>query len=183
MWRASLLALLIGVACGQPSALGSSWSADTGIYGTYDHFGNPPNGAATFLCGIGYDLRYRGRLPLDEIDVALRYPPVFLARVGDVVNTSGTDGWVRDPSMSAVVGGNLAPNPAQLGHASGTIGMICPGGASDLDSMRGAIVRIHWRDSGSDHEEQFAVDRVRGNVKVSVGGLSTDGLPKLEWER
>ena len=68
MWLGRLAAIaLAAAACGPSVLVGSAWNADTGIYGTYDHFGNPPNGPASFICGVGYDLRYRGRVPLIQL--------------------------------------------------------------------------------------------------------------------
>ncbi len=164
--------------------VGSSWNADTGVYGTYDHFGNPPNGPATFLCGVGYDLRYRGTLPLESLDVAVRYPPAFVARVADRIHVDGTDGWVH-PMLAFGVSAlhPVPPDPATLGHVSGSVGTICPGGAADLDALRGATLRVRWRDHGLEHEEDLTVDRIRGKVTIFAGDLSSDGLPRLEWER
>jgi hypothetical protein len=184
VWRASVLAFVLAVACEQPMTNAASWTADTGIYGTYDHFGSPPNGPATFICGIGYDLRYGGSLPLDSIDVAARFPQAFRSRVGDPPEINGPGGWVTAPPVTFTSSAHpTPPRPAALGHASGTLGTICPGSASDLDTMKGTLLRLRWTDRGVDHEEQFVIDRVRGNVKVFADQLSTDGLPRLEWER
>jgi hypothetical protein len=157
----------------------ASWTADTGIYGTTEHFG-----PASYICGVGWDLRYRGALPLDSIDVAVRFPPAFVARVGDPPEVHGPDGWVTAQPVNFTSNEHpTPPRPAVLGHASGTLGTICPGAAADLDAMKGTVIRLRWIDHGVDHEEQFTVDRVRGNVRVSIGDLSGDGLPRLEWQR
>jgi hypothetical protein len=175
--------LVLAVACDQLVPPSASWAADTGIYGTYDHFGNPPNGPAAFICGIGYDLRYRGSLPLESLDVAVRFPAAFRTRVGDPPETNGPDGWVTAPPVTFTSSAHpTPPRPAALGHASGTIGTICPGAASDLDAMKGTMIRLRWTDRSVDHEEQFTVGRVRGNVTVFGDQLSDDGLPRLEWE-
>lgn len=184
LMRLAFLLLFAAAACAPSVVVGSSWNADTGIYGSYDHFGDPPNGRPTFLCGVGYDVRYRGTLPLEALDVAVRYPPDFLARTGAQPLGQGTDGWVR-PLMSSGISTThpTPPDPAALGHASGTVGTICSGGASDLDSLRGTTVRVRWREHGAEHQQDFTVDRIRGNVRVFAGDLSSDGLPRLEWER
>lgn len=179
MWRASLLALIFGLACGQQPMLSASWTADTGIYGTTEHFG-----PASYICGIGWDLRYRGALPLDSIDIAVRFPQAFRTRVGDPPEVNGPDGWVTAPPVTFTSNAHpTPPRPEMLGHASGTLGTICPGAASDLDTMKGTVIRLRWTDHGVGHEAQFTVDRVRGNVTVFADQLSTDGLPRLEWER
>ncbi len=133
---------------------------------------------------MGYDLRYLGALPLESVEVAVRYPPAFRARVRDDEYTSGPDGWVAARPVTFTSSAHpTPPEPAALGHASGTVGTVCPGGATDLPSLQGTIVRVRWRDRGVDHEEQFVVDRIRGKVMVFADQLSSDGLPRLEWER
>jgi hypothetical protein len=175
---------LAAMACGPSVVVASNWSADTGIYGTYDHFGNPPNGPATFICGVGYDMRFRGGLPLDSVEVAVRYPEAFKTRIGDQPNLGGPDGWVTgQPIIFTSSAHPTPPRPEALGHVSGTIGTICPGGAADLDALRGTTLRLRWRDHRVDQEEMFVIDRVRGNLTVFADQLSDDGLPRLEWDR
>ena len=151
------------------------WTADTGIYGTYDHWG-----PQSFICGVGYDLHFRGALPLESVGVALRYAPAFIARAGPAANVSAD--WVEPVELGSS-GSFPVANPATVGHVSGAIGTVCPNGESDLDALRGSVLRVVWRENGVDHAEDLTVERLRGGLRIFSGELSTDGLPRLEWER
>src|SRR6059036_1498549 len=88
-----------------PLVVPADWTADAGIYGTYNHFGNPPSGPPTYLCGV-----------------AIRYPDGFLAHVSPNFQGIAT-GWQR-ASVAATGPGSLS-DAARLGHASGSAGTVC----------------------------------------------------------
>ena len=165
------------VAC-VPSDTSGPWSADTGIYGTYEHFGNPPNGPPSFICGIGYDIRYHGVEAIADLDVVVRYPSAFLGRA---ISSSDLSGWQRATTPAA--GPGSLDEAARLGHASGTAGAVCPSGAVDLETLRGAVLRLSWRSPSGPHEQMFTITDVRGNMRVFGGELSSDGQLRIEWER
>src|SRR2546430_15351524 len=50
------------------------WKVDAGIYGTYNHFGNPLNFPRYYACGIAYELWYSGTDPIADLDVAVLFP-------------------------------------------------------------------------------------------------------------
>ena len=161
-----------------------SWTGETGIYGTYDHFGDPPNGGPTFLCGVAYDLHYGGSEPLDRVDIAVRYPRVY-ADVAAALGAPDSSGWWRPIGLSVSGPGSLA-DAARLGHAAGSAGGICPKGATDLESLRGTVIRVHWTTRVGLHEDYLTVDDIRGDVRFSAGTLTTDGQPRdgqlrIEW--
>jgi len=177
MWRAALAALaLTTVACGASIFPDSQWTIDASIYGTYDHFGNPPNGPGTFICGIAYDLHFRGQTPLDSIDVAVMYPTPFLAIEGT--------GVTRDAARVSVItidGHDVRAAAARSGHSAGAVGGICPHGASDLPALKGTVVHVVWRDRSGDHVQEIAVDRIRDIARQWGGDASTDWQPRFEW--
>jgi hypothetical protein len=161
-----------------------SWTGDSGIYGTYGHFGNPPSGGPTFLCGVAYDLRYGGSEPLDRVDIAVRYPRVY-ADVASALGTPDASGWWHPFGVVVSGPGSLA-DAARLGHAAGSAGGICPHGAADLDSLRGTIIRVLWTTRVGSHDDYLTVDDVRGDVRFSAGTLTADGQPRdgqlrIEW--
>jgi hypothetical protein len=161
-----------------------SWTGDTGIYGTYGHFGNPPNGGPTFLCGVAYDLRYGGSEPLDRVDIAVRYPRVY-AEVASALGAPDASGWWHPFGVVGSGPGSLA-DAARLGHAAGSAGGICPNGPTDLESLRGTIIRVLWTTRVGPHDDYLTVDDVRGDVRFSAGTLTADGQPRdgqlrIEW--
>lgn len=170
--RALLLGVLAIAANACAATPGSAWSIDAGIYGTTRHFG--PVG---FLCGVGYDLRYHGADPIDHLDVTVRYPAA--ARITGL-GPAGPDGR-RRPFLPATGAGSLA-DAARLGHASGTLGAVCPNGPADLDSLRGTVVRVDWHTVAGDREQEFRIDAVRGDLTVYAGESSTDGQVRIEWQ-
>jgi hypothetical protein len=175
---AALACLL--AACGPAVVVGSSWNADTGIHGTYDHFGNPPNGPATFICGVGFDLRYRGRVPLASVDVAVRYAPRFVALAHGQPGVTGE--WIEAVRPRDSVNDHLLlAEAARAGHVSGSIGGICPNGARDLETLKGTVLRIRWSDDAGEHEERVEVERIRNLSRIWGGSASSDWQPVLEW--
>ena len=162
-----------------------SWTGDTGIYGTSDHFGNPPNSAPTFLCGVAYDLRYGGAEPLDRVDITIRYPQAY-ADVASALGAPDASGWWHPTSVVVSGPGSLA-DAARLGHAAGSAGGICPHGPADLGSLRGTIIRVLWTTHVGPHEDYITVDDIRGDVRFTVGTLTadgqlSDGQPRIEWQ-
>jgi hypothetical protein len=169
--------LASSISCARSAPFGP-WTIDAGIYGTYDHFGNPPNGPPTFICGVGYDLRYHGVDAIQDLDVAIRYPPAFASLA---VGAGDLSAWVR-PIVTVSGAGSLA-EAARVGHASGAMGAICPGGVADLETLRGTALRLSWRSVSGSHEQEFTIDDIRGNMRVYGGQLSPDGQPRIVWER
>jgi len=161
-----------------PLGVPADWTADAGIYGTYNHFGNPPSGPPTYLCGVAYDLRYHGTERLDTLEVAIRYPDGFLAHVSPNFQGIAT-GWQR-ASVAATGPGSLS-DAARLGHASGSAGTVCQSGPSDLDALRGTIVKVGWHTASGDHEHEFQVDDVRGEMTLCAGYFSSDGQVRVVW--
>lgn len=173
-----LVALLaLAPSCAPPAA--SSWTADVGIYGTYNHFGNPPSGPPTYLCGVAYDLRFRGSEVLQSVDVAVRYPDAFIAHLTAPAGLTAGQ-WQR--RTLPVEGSGSLTDAARLGHASGAVGGVCRNGPANLEALRGAIVRVIWRSASGEHEQRFAVDDVRGEVAFYAGQLSPDGQVRIEWK-
>lgn len=175
MLAAVALALTLVACHGGPP----SWSGDTGIYGTYNHFGNPPNGGPTFLCGVAYDLRYAGTEPLERVEIAVRYPRVY-ADVAQALGTPDAAGWWR-PFPLVISGPGSLADAARLGHAAGSAGAICPHGPADLESLRGTIIRVSWTTRIGLHGDYLTVDDIRGDVRFSGGTLSADGQLRIEW--
>ena len=162
-----------------------SWTGATGIYGTYNHFGNPPNGGPTFLCGVAYDLRYGGAEPLDRVDITVRYPRVY-ADVASALGAPDASGWWHPISVVVSGPGSLA-DAARLGHAAGSAGGICPNGPAGLESLRGTIIRVLWTTRVGLHDDYLTMDDIRGDVRFSAGTLTadgqpSDGQPRIEWQ-
>ena len=153
------------------------WTVDAGIYGTYNHFGNPLNMPLYYACGIAYELWYMGSDPIADLDVAVLFPD----RLRGVV-VPGTDefatGWRRPPLQ--IGHGGLVE--AALGkHVGGAMGAACKGGPGDLDALRGSLLRVGWRTASGIHEATFTVDRVRGEVTLCGGLFTRDGQIHPVW--
>ena len=162
----------LAIACGPTEHLPSSWNVDAAIYGTYDHFGNPPNDPATFICGVAYDLHFRGTAPLDSVDVSVTFPPAFAALAGSQP--------VR-ASVVSIDGHDVRAAAASSGHAAGAVGGICPNGPSDLPSLKGTVLQIRWREHGVDHGQDATVNAIRELMREMGGDASTDWQPTFEW--
>jgi len=156
----------------------ADWPADTGVYGTYNHFGNPPSGPPAYLCGVAYDLRYHGAERLDTLEVAIRYPDGFLAHVSPNLRGLAT-GW-QHAAVPAAGPGSLF-DAARIGHASGSAGSVCASGPPDLDALRGTIVKVGWHTASGDHEHEFHADDVRGEMTLCAGYFSSDGQVRVVW--
>lgn len=169
---ALIVVALVMLSCGPSFNARSSWTADTGIYGTYEHFGPP-----SFICGVGYDLRYRGSPPLEALSVTVRHP------AGSVLAGQGTstDGWVTPANPISINDHDVAKMAALSGHVGGSAGGVCPNGPADLASLRGTIVRVSWREHGAAQREDIVVDRVRTLVRMWGGTYETDWQTRIEW--
>lgn len=163
-----------------PVQIEGPWVLESGITGTYDHFGNPPFGPPTFLCGIAFDLRYRGGEPIETLDVAALLPEGFSGHVAPGGEQFAA-GW-RRPSVVIRGRGSLADS-MRLGHIGGGVGTICRSGPSDLDAVRGTILKVAWRSRSGEHEQTFTIDLVRGDQVTMCGGqLSADGQLHPVWK-
>ena len=171
---ASVFALAI--ACRPGETLPSSWNVDAAIYGTYDHYGNPPNGPATFICGVANDLHFRGTAPLDSVDISVTFPPAFAALPG-----SGVPSEPMRANVVSIDGHDVRAAAASSGHAAGAVGGICPNGPSDLPSLKGTVLHLRWREHGLDHGQDAAVDTIRELMREMGGDASTDWQPRFEW--
>ena len=171
----SLLLAVLALAASSCSLVGpTAWTADAGVYGTTRHFG-----PAGYLCGLAYDIRYHGTEIIDRVDVQVRYPDAFAPRATGLPSADHA-GWRR--STLPVSGLGSLADAARLGHASGAVGAICLNGPSDLDSLRGSVVRVTWHTTSGDHAQQFTVSDVRGEMTLYAGDLSTDGQVRIEWQ-
>ncbi len=159
------------------------WILDAGIYGTYDHFGNPINvpglPTRTYLCGVAYDLSYVGVESIEGLDIAAHFPDEFQSHAPAVTQKYAI-GWHR-PTVPASGSGSLA-DAALLKHAGGAVGAIC-NRPSDLWALRGTRLRADWRSSSGDHEQTFSIDLVRGEVKLCGGYFTRDGQIRPVWRR
>jgi hypothetical protein len=159
------------------------WIIDTGIYGTYDHFGNPIGVAGlparSYLCGIAYELRYAGQDRIEGLDIAARFPDDFAGHTPPVTREYAR-GW-RRPAVPATGAGSLA-DAALWKHAGGAVGAVC-NGPLDLFALRGTELRIDWRSSAGDHEEVFTIVFVRGEVTLCGGSFTRDGQIRPVWGR
>jgi len=154
------------------------WVLDAGIYGTYNHFGNPPNGPPTYLCGIAFDLRYVGNERIESLDIAARFPDEFRTLVQPGTSASG---WQR--AMLPASGHGSLIEAALWKHAGGAVGAICPNGPSDLPTLVGTQLRVDWHSASGDHEQLFSVDLVRGEVTLCGGYFTKDGQIRPVWGR
>jgi hypothetical protein len=151
-----------------------TWTAETGIYGTYNHFGNPPNGPPTYLCGVGYNVNYVGGAPLVFVDVSVLFPDAFAKHV-----TQSTIDRVLGWQHTAVQINSPQPRDAAwLSRRGEAIGAICQNGPSDLDSVRGTILKLSWQTVEGSYEQEFVIDEVRGEM-MACGGQ--DGRIRIVW--
>lgn len=156
-----------------PAASGRGiWTADAGIYGTYNHFGNPPN-AATYICGVGYNLGYTGGAPLVSVDVSVLFPAGLAAHV---TPSSIATGWQRPTAQLSSP--TDVHDAAWLSRVGGAVGGVCNNGPADLDSLRGTILKVAWTSVEGSYEQEFLVDSIRG--EMTVFGMP-DGRIRVCW--
>jgi hypothetical protein len=156
----------------RPTPLASGkgvWTAETGIYGTSFHYGLP-----SYICGVAYNLSYAGGAPLVSVNVGALFPDGFAAHV----TPSTVDraiGW-QHPNMQI-----NAPvrDAAWLSRLGGAMGAVCENGASDLDSMRGTILKVNWETSEGSYEQEFRIDEIKGGEMTACG--SQDGRIRIVW--
>ena len=160
------------VATPAPTGRGS-WTAETGIYGTYNHFGNPPN-APSFICGVGYNLSYDGGAPLITADVSVLFPDVFAAHVTPATVNLAT-GW-QHPTME--INSSQIHDAAWLSRIGGAMGAVCQNGPGDMDSIHGSILKVIWTTAEGAYEQEFSVDTIRGEM-TELG--MPDGRIRICW--
>ena len=170
---AFVLATAAIAACATPAPSGrGSWIADTGIYGTYNHFGNPPNGAS-YLCGVGYNLSYGGSAPLIAVDVGVLFPDAFAIHA---TPSSIATGW-QHPTMQ-ITSPTDVHDAAWLSRVGGAVGGVCNIGPADLDSLRGTTVKVSWTTVEGSYGQEFRVDTIRG--EMTLLGMP-DGRTRVCW--
>ena len=154
-----------------PAASGKGlWAAETGIYGTSFHWGPP-----SYICGVGYNFSYSGGAPLVSVDVSALFPDAFAAHV----TPSTVDraiGWQHPASMQ--INSPEIHDAAWLSRLGGTMGAVCQNGPSDLDSLRGTILKVNWETIEGTYEREFRVDEIRGEM-MACGGQ--DGRIRIVW--
>jgi hypothetical protein len=159
-----------------PAASGKGlWTAETGIHGTYFHYGNPPFGPPEFICGVGYNLSYAGGAPLVSADVTALFPDAFAAHVTPSM-VDRAIGWQHPASMQINSPG--IHDAAWLSRFGGAIGATCQNGPSDLDSLRGTILKVSWETIEGSYEQEFRVGEIRD--EMSVCG-TPDGRTRIVW--
>lgn len=169
------LVLLILATASCARAVGGPWRGETGIYGTYHHFG-----PSSYLCGVAYDLRYEGPERLDSVEVAARFPSGLAARVPDS-ERARVSGPVRPPwSVPATFNGRTLPTATEARHVSGDIGTICANGPSDLEALRGTTLDVTWTVGGVERAQRIVVDDVRGDLMVFMD-VEGDGQARVVW--
>jgi hypothetical protein len=156
------------VATPAPSGKGT-WIADTGIYGTSFHFG-PPG----YICGVGYNLSYSGGAPLTAVDVAVLFPDVFAAHVA-LSSVDRAIGWQHP---AAVLVSPAIHDAEWLSRVGDTVGGLCQTGPSDLDSLRGTLLRVTWETAEGSYEQQFKIDDIRAEM-TACG--APDGRVHISW--
>ena len=153
-----------------PAASGKGlWTAETGIYGTSFHFG-----PSSYICGVGYNLSYSGGAPLVSVDVSALFPDAFAAHV----TPSTVDraiGW-QHPTMQINSPG--IHDAAWLSRRGDAVGAVCQDGPSDLDSIRGTILRVNWETIEGSYEQEFVIDEIRGEM-TACG--TQDGRIRIVW--
>jgi len=153
-----------------PAASGKGlWTAETGIYGTSFHFG-----PSSYICGVGYNLSYSGGAPLVSVDVSALFPDAFAAHV----TPSTVDraiGW-QHPTMQINSPG--IHDAAWLSRRGDAVGAVCQDGPSDLDSIRGTILKVNWETIEGSYEQEFVIDEIRGEM-TACG--TQDGRIRIVW--
>jgi hypothetical protein len=167
---ASPTANSISVVVATPAASGKGlWIAETGIYGTNYHFG-PPG----YLCGVGYNLSYAGGALLTSVDVAALFPHAFAAHVTPSV-VDRAIGW-QHPTMQ--INSPEIHDGAWLARLGGAMGAVCQNGPSDLDSLRGTILKVSWETIEGSYEQEFRIADIRGEM-TACG--TPDGRIHIVW--
>jgi hypothetical protein len=164
------------VAAGATSAATGkgTWTAETGIYGTYNHFGNPPNRPPTYLCGVGYNLDYVGGAPLVSVDVSVLFPVVFAKHV----TQSTVDRALGWQHTAVQINSPQPRDAAWLSRRGEAIGAICQNGPSDLDSVRLTILKLSWQTVEGSYEQEFVIDEIRGEMTACA---AQDGRIRIVW--
>ena len=150
-----------------PLSQSAPWSGETGIYGTDQHFGNPPTGV-TFICGVAFDLRYSGAEPIQTLNMSVRYPDAFLGRLDATVRQS-LAGWHPIPASPS--GAGSWQEAASNRHAVATTGTVCPGGASDVESIKGTQIKLEWTSPAGPETQTIAISEFRGGVIIDASGV------------
>ena len=168
---ASPTANSISVVVATPAASGKGmWTAETGIYGTNLHYG-PPG----YLCGVGYNLSYGGGAPLLSVNVGVLFPDTFAMHV----TPSSVDravGW-QHPTMQ-IASPAQVHDAAWLSQLGDAMGGVCKNGPTDLDSLRGTILKVNWTTVEGSYEQEFRIDDIRGGMLL-CGAL--DGRTHVSW--
>jgi hypothetical protein len=151
-----------------------TWTAETGIYGTYNHFGNPPNGPPTYLCGVGYNINYVGGASLVSVDVSVLFPDAFAKHV----TQSTVDRALGWQHTAMQINSSQIHDAASLSRRGEAIGAICQNGPSDLDSVRGTILKVSWETVEGSYEQEFRIDEIRGEM-TACG--TQDGRIRIVW--
>jgi len=154
-----------------PAASGKGlWTAETGIYGTSFHWG-----PVSYICGVGYNLSYSGGAGLVTVDVSALFPDAFAAHV----TPSTVDraiGWQHPASVQ--INSPEIHDAAWLSRLGGAMGAVCQNGPSDLDSLRGTILKVSWETIEGTYEQEFRVDEIRGEM-TACG--TPDGRARIVW--
>jgi hypothetical protein len=162
------------VAAATPSGKGT-WTADTGINGTFKHWGNPPFGPAAYICGVGYNLAYAGGASLVSVNVAALFPDSFAAHVtSETVDRA--IGW--QPSAAARLSSPAIHDAAWLSRLGGAMGAICRSGPTDLDSLRGTLLKVSWETIEGSYEQEFQIDEIKAEM-TACG--AEDGRIRIVW--
>jgi hypothetical protein len=170
---ASPTASAVSAVVATPATGRGTWIAETGIYGTYNHFGNPPNGAS-FICGVGYNLSYDGGAPLITVDVSVLFPDVFAAHVTPATVYLAT-GW-QHPTTE--INSPQVRDAAWLSRIGGAMGAVCQNGPGDMDSIPGSILKVSWTTAEGSYDQEFSVDTIRGEM-TELG--MPDGRIRVCW--
>jgi len=141
-----------------PAASGKGlWTAETGIYGTSFHYG-----PSSYICGVGYNLSYS-------------FPDAFAAHV----TPSTVDraiGWQHPASVQ--INSPEIHDAAWLSRLGAAMGAVCQNGPSDLDSLRGTILKVNWETMEGTYEQEFVIDKIRGEM-TACG--TQDGRIRIVW--
>jgi hypothetical protein len=162
------------VAAATPSGKGT-WTADTGINGTFNHWGNPPFGPPAYICGVGYNLAYAGGAPLVSVNVAALFPDSFAAHVTPET-VDRAIGW-QQPA-AAGLSSSAIHDAAWLSRLGGAMGAICRSGSTDLDSLRGTLLKVSWETIQGSYEQEFQIDEI--TAEMTACGAE-DGRIRIVW--